>query len=325
MILFMFLSSIVLLTSILPFLPSAASITSARSFSEQFIPLYKNVGFEEAVGNNVVGWNLINGSKISRTIAFEGGCALNLTPSKPFTVPQAIYVGKNASSRYIVGGNLVLALAAKASNKIVQSLPSYLVVQNIVLHVGPTNVTAFLFNLILYRDLGNLSDGITFTDYGVVLCRRLERSEDWVEYALQMSSLREWFAEYLVTRRGVEAEAGDEYDVVGLTVWSENLAVYVDNLSLYMMEPKWLILTISSNSIIPMSSFISEIRVNGTVPYTYYVEPNIVLPFSPFNLWVYIPYIPLNNSVNIVSIKFSTGQALSYRFVETTRRVWIRI
>lgn len=320
----MVLSILVLTSSILPFLPTAVSFESVRSIREELYPIYyTNVGFEENVGDAVEGWSLSNGSKISRTVVFEGNCALNLTPPKPFMIPQAVYVGRNASSRYIVGGNLVLALAVKASKEVVETFPSYLVIQNIILHVGTTNVTAFMFNLILYRNIGNLSDGIRFTDYGIILFQRLEESDDWIQYALQMTNLKEEFAEYL-TRRGVNAKVEDEYDVVGLTIWSENLVVYVDNLSIYLIEPKWLIVKITSNSIFPMSMFISEINVNNSIPTKYYVKPDIILPFTPFEIYTYVPYIPMNNSKNIFTIKFSTGQTLNYEFIENTKRVWIR-
>ncbi|MBC7091257.1 MAG: hypothetical protein H5T50_05040 [Nitrososphaeria archaeon] len=322
-VIFLILGLLLLLSSILPFLPSAVSIEHVSSFKEQFYPIYQNYSFEEILGENVVGWSLINGSKISRTVVFEGNYALNLTPSKPFMVPQAIYVGRNASSRYIIGNNLVLAFALKASKEIVQSFPSYIVVQNIVFHMGPTQATAFMLNLVLYKNIGNLSEGISFADYGIIFCKKLDDSNDWVEYAVQMSSLKDKFVEYLVNKRGVNAGVDDEYDVVGLTVWSENLAAYIDNLSIYLIEPKWLVARISSNSILPMSMFISEIKVNGSNPTKYYVKPDIVLPFTPFELYTYIPYIPVNNSKNILSIKFSTGQTLQYEFIEETKRVWI--
>ncbi|MEM3871696.1 MAG: hypothetical protein QXE05_03995, partial [Nitrososphaeria archaeon] len=130
------LSILVLISSILPFFPSAVSVESVRSIREELFPIYQNIGFEEFVGDNVYGWSLINGSKISRTVVFEGNCALNLTPSKPFMIPQAVYVGKNVTSRYIIGGNLVLSLAVKASKEIVESYPSYIAVQSIILHHG---------------------------------------------------------------------------------------------------------------------------------------------------------------------------------------------
>jgi len=317
------LSLLILLSSILPFLPSAVSIEYVGSFKEQFYPIYQNYSFEEILGENVIGWSLINGSKISRTVVFEGNCALNLTPPKPFMVPQAIYVGRNSSSRYIIGNNLVLAFALKASKEIVQSFPSYIVVQNIVFHIGSTQATAFMLNLVLYRNIGNLSEGISFTDYGIIFCKKLDDSNDWVEYAVQMSSLKDKFVEYLVNKRGVNAGVDDEYDVVGLTVWSENLAAYIDDLSIYLIEPEWLVARISSNSILPMNMFISEIKVNGSSPTKYYVKPDIVLPFTPFELYTYIPYIPVNNSKNILSIKFSTGQTIQYEFIEKTRKVWI--
>ncbi|MEM3713618.1 MAG: hypothetical protein QXF82_01585, partial [Nitrososphaeria archaeon] len=263
------LSILVLISSILPFFPSAVSVESVRSIREELFPIYQNIGFEEFVGDSVYGWSLINGSKISRTVVFEGNCALNLTPSKPFMIPQAVYVGKNATSRYIIGGNLVLSLAVKASKEIVESYPSYIAVQSIILHHG-INITAFTFTLILYKNIGNLSDGIKFTDYGVILFRKLETSEDWIEYAIQMINLKDEFAEYLI-RRGINAKVEDEYDVVGLSVWSENLIAYVDNLSIYLIEPKWLIVKISSNSFIPMTIFISGISVNNSVPTNYYV------------------------------------------------------
>ncbi|MEM3713724.1 MAG: hypothetical protein QXF82_02120, partial [Nitrososphaeria archaeon] len=210
---FIILSILVLISSVLPFLPTAVSVESARSIREELFPIYQNIGFEEFVGDNVYGWSLINGSKISRTVVFDGNCALNLTPSKPFMIPQAVYVGKNASSKYIIGGNLVLALAVKASKAIVEPYPSYVAVQNIILHRG-INISAFTFTLILYKDIGNLSDGIKFTDYGVILFRKLEASDDWIEYALQMVNLKEEFTEYLM-RRGVNAKVEDEYNVVG--------------------------------------------------------------------------------------------------------------
>ncbi|MEM1986057.1 MAG: hypothetical protein QXG36_03805 [Nitrososphaeria archaeon] len=316
------LSIIAMTSSILPFLPTAVSVESARSIREELFPIYQNIGFEEFVGDNVYGWSLINGSKISRTVVFDGNCALNLTPSKPFMIPQAVYVGKNASSRYIIGGNLVLALAVKASKAIVEPYPSYVAVQNIILHRG-INISAFTFTLILYKDIGNLSDGIKFTDYGVILFRKLEASDDWIEYALQMVNLKEEFTEYLM-RRGVNAKVEDEYNVVGLSVWSENLVAYIDNLSIYLIEPKWLIVKISSNSILPMNMFISKISVNNSVPTTYYIKPDIILPFTPFEVYTYVPYIPVNGSKNIFTIKFSTGQTLEYEFIENTKRVWIK-
>ncbi|MEM2180689.1 MAG: hypothetical protein QXP32_07730 [Nitrososphaeria archaeon] len=316
------LSIIAMTSSILPFLPTAVSVESARSIREELFPIYQNIGFEEFVGDNVYGWSLINGSKISRTVVFDGNCALNLTPSKPFMIPQAVYVGKNATSRYIIGGNLVLSLAVKASKEIVESYPSYIAVQNIILHRG-INITAFTFTLILYKNIGNLSDGIKFTDYGVILFRKLEASDDWIEYALQMVNLKEEFTEYLM-RRGVNAKVEDEYNVVGLSVWSENLVAYIDNLSIYLIEPKWLIVKISSNSILPMNMFISKISVNNSVPTTYYIKPDIILPFTPFEVYTYVPYIPVNGSKNIFTIKFSTGQTLEYEFIENTKRVWIK-
>lgn len=316
------LSIIVLASSISPFLPSAVSVESVRSIREELFPIYQNAGFEEVIGDNVYGWSLFNDSRISRTVVFEGYCALNLTPSKPFVVPQAVYVGRNASSKYIIGGNLVLALAVKASKEIIENYPSYVAVQNIILHYG-TNITAFTFTLLLYKSVGNLSDGIKFTDYGLILFRKLEATDNWVEYALQMTNLREEFAEYLV-RKGIDAKAGDDYYVVGLSVWSENLVAYVDNLSIYLIEPKWLIAKISSNSILPMSIFISEISVNNSVPTNYYIKPDIILPFTSFEVYTYVPYIPVNGSKNIFRIKFSTGQTLNYEFIESTRRVWIR-
>ena len=323
-VLFLGLSLLVLVSAVLPFLPWAVSIGSVGSFKEQLYPIYyQGFGFEEVLGDNVIGWSLINGSKISRTIVFEGNYALNLTPSKPFMIPQAIYVGRNASSRYVIGNNLVLAFAVKASREVVQSFPSYIVVQTIVFHMSPAQATAFMLNLVLYRNIGNLSEGVSFTDYGIMLCKKLDGSSDWVEYAIQLSSLKDKFVEYLVSKRGVNAGVDDEYDVVGLTVWSENLAAYIDNLSIYLIEPKWLVARISSNSILPMSMFISEIKVNGSSPTRYYVKPDIILPFTTFELYTYIPYIPANNSKNILSIKFSTGQTLKYEFIEKTNRVWI--
>ncbi|MCX8189403.1 MAG: hypothetical protein N3F64_06795, partial [Nitrososphaeria archaeon] len=316
------LTIIVLASSVLPFLPTAVSIQSVRSIRENLFPIYQNTGFEEYTGNNVYGWNLFNGSKLSRTIVFEGNYALNLTPSKPFMAPQAIYAGKNASSRYIIGGNLVLSLAVKASKEIVESYPSYIAVQNIILH-HRTNITVFTFTLVLYKSIGNLSDGIKFTDYGVILFQKLEDSNDWIEYALQMINLKEEFTEYLL-RKGVYAKVEDEYDVVGLSVWSENLVAYVDNLSIYLIEPKWLMVKISSNSILPMNMFISGISINNSVPINYYVKPDIILPFTSFEVYTYVPYIPVNGSKNIFTIKFSTGQTLNYEFIEDTKRVWIR-
>jgi hypothetical protein len=84
-VLLLVLSLLVLVSAVLPFLPWAVSIGSVGSFKEQLYPIYyQGFGFEEVLGDNVVGWSLINGSKISRTIVFEGKLCTKLDSLKAF-------------------------------------------------------------------------------------------------------------------------------------------------------------------------------------------------------------------------------------------------
>jgi hypothetical protein len=72
-----------------------------------------------------------------------------------------------------------------------------------------------------------------------------------------------------------------------------------------------------------MNTFISEVKINGSSPSKFYTTPDLVAPFTAFELYTFIPYIPTDGSKNIVSIKFATGQMIQFQFTEETKRVWI--
>ncbi|MGQ9780655.1 MAG: hypothetical protein ACUVQ8_00145 [Nitrososphaeria archaeon] len=317
------ISVAVLASALLPFLPWAVEKVSFRTIKEQLIPIYVNSGFEDTQGDKVNDWSLGNGSKITRMGGYEGNNAINMTPSTPLMVPQIIYTGKNATTSYIMGGNMVISLAAKASKPLFGANLSYLAVRTVVFHVGAYNTTAFLFNLILFKGIGNTTEGVTSNKYGVMAYKSLEESDEWYEYSIQLSKMTWAFAEYLNRWRGVYAKPTDDYRIAGLTVWCENLEALVDKVSLYLVEPKWLIATIRSNSIIPMNALISEVKINGSTPTRFYTSPDLVAPFTTFELYTFVPYIPANGSSNIVLIRFGTGQTIQFQFTEETRRIWV--
>gem|GEM_PF-2089351 len=323
LIVLMIISVVLLACTLLPFLPWAVEEVSSRTIKEQLIPIFANSGFEDVQGDRVNDWSLGNGSKVSRIGGYEGNNAINMTPSTPLMVPQIVYTGKNATTSYIVGGNMVISLAAKASKPLFGANSSYLAVRTVVFHVGAYNTTAFLFNLVLFRKMNNVTQGLSSTNYGVIAYKSLEEGEEWNEYCIQLSRITWAFAEYLSKWKGVDARPTDDYRIAGLTVWCENLEAYVDKVSLYLVEPKWLIITIRSNSIIPMNTFISEVKINGSSPSKFYTTPDLVAPFTTFELYTFIPYIPADGSKNIVSIKFATGQMIQFQFIEETKRVWI--
>ena len=321
LIILVVISIIILALTLLPFLPSAVENISYRTIKEQLVAIYDNSGFEDIQGDKVTGWSLTNGSKISRVGVYEGNNAINMTPSIPYMTPQIVYLGKNATTGYLVGGNLVLSLAVKVTKTLVGSKPSNLTVGTIVFHTGPTNTTAFLFIIVLFKEGGNAAEGVTLTKNGVIAYKSLKSSDSWYEYSIQISTMTEVFSEYLSKWKGIEAKPTDNYKVAGLTVLCENLVAYVDKASLYLIEPKWLIMTMRSNSIIPMGVFLSEIKVNGSTPTRFFTKPDFIAPFSTFELYTFVPYAPPNGSKNLVTIKFGTGQAIQFTFIEETERI----
>ncbi|MGD0328892.1 MAG: hypothetical protein ABSB40_00425 [Nitrososphaeria archaeon] len=314
---------IIFILVIVPFIPGSVEKVSISTVQEKLYPVYTNSGFEDAVGEKVNGWNLLNGSKLSRTIVYDGNNAINMTPSNPSIIPQIIYVGNNATTRYIIGGNVIASLAVKALNALNGSKPSYLNVESVILYIGPTNVTTFLFNLVLYRNMPNVSEGVAYKNYGIIAYKNLENSDDWFEYSLQMSQMTGAFSNYLSSWKGIDAKPTDRYEMLGLSVWCDNLVAYVDDASIYLIEPEWIIATMKSNSIIPMNVFLSDVEINGSTPTQFYTKPNLVTPFSTFDLYTFVPYTPSNGSVNIVTVRFGTGQTIQFQFKEETRRVWV--
>ncbi|MEM3403171.1 MAG: hypothetical protein QXJ17_01265 [Nitrososphaeria archaeon] len=317
------ITAILLVTAILPFIPGAVELSGFRTTKEQLFPVYENTGFENVLDGVVSSWNLINGSKISRTMVYEGNMGINMTPSTPINIPQIIYSGKNATTRYIVGGNLVFSFAARTTKTPFGTIPSYIAMETIVFHHGKTNVTAFFLDLVLYKRMENITNGATSTKHRVLLYKNLPESDEWIEYSLQISSLTGLFSEYLRKWRGIDASPSDKYEVVGLTIWCENLVAYVDKVSFYLVEPKHVFITVKSNSIIPMNMFISQITVNGTITQSLSVKPEFVAPFTSFEIETYVPYIPLNGSNNYVSIRFGSGHLVQFNFVERTERIWL--
>jgi hypothetical protein len=322
-IILIIVSCIIFISVIVPFIPGSVEKVSLRTVQEKLYPVYTNSGFEDAIEEKVNGWNLLNGSKLSRTIVYEGNNAINMTPSNSSIIPQIIYVGKNATTRYIIGGNVITSLAIKASNALDGSKSSYLNVESIILYNGPTNVTGFLFNLVLYRNMANVSEGVAQAKYGIIAYKSLERSDDWFEYSLQMSKMTSAFSDYLNRSKGIDAKPTDRYEMLGLSVWCDNLAAYVDDASIYLIEPKWIIATMKSNSIIPMNVFLSDVKVNGSTPTQFYTKPDMVTPFSTFDLYTFVPYTPTNGSLNIITVRFGTGQTIQFQFKEETKRVWL--
>lgn len=323
LIILIIVSGIILVSAITPFLPNSVEKISFRTIKEKFYPVYSNSGFEDVIEDRVNGWSLTNGSKLSRTFPYEGNNAINMTPPNPSMIPQIVYTGKNATTRYIIGGNVVVSLAVKASTALLNARSSYINVESVILYNGPTNVTAFLFNLVLYRNLVNASEGVAQTKYGIITYKSLEDSDDWYEYSLQMSKMTGAFSEYLNRWKGIDAKSTDKYEIVGLTIWCENLVAYVDDASIFLIEPKWIVTTMKSNSIIPMNMFLSEVKINGSTPTTFFTNPDFVAPFSTFDLYTFIPYIPTNGSKNLVTVRFGTGQIIQFQFTEETRRIWL--
>jgi len=322
-VILLFITFLLLVTAVLPFLPGAVELSSFRTTKEQLFPVYENTGFENVLDGNVNSWTLINGSKISRTTVYEGNIGLNMTPSTPLNVPQIIYSGRNATTRYIVGGNLVFSFAAKTAKTPFDVTPSYIAMETIVFHHGQANITAFFLDLVLYKRLENVTNEVTSTKHRLLLYKRLPESDGWREYSLQISTLTGLFAEYLKRWEGVDAKPSDKYEIVGLTIWCENLVAYIDKVSFYLAEPKHVFITLKSNSILPMSMFISQVIVNGSLTRSLSVKPDFVMPFTSFELETYVPYIPLNGSNNYVSIRFGSGQTVQFNFIERSERVWL--
>jgi hypothetical protein len=323
LIILIIVSCIIFISVIVPFIPGSVGKVSLSTVQEKLYPVYTNSGFEDSVEEKVNGWNLLNGSKLSRTIVYEGDNAINMTPSNPSIIPQIIYVGNNATTRYIIGGNVIASLAIKALNSLDGSKPSYLNVESIIVYNGPVNVTTFLFNLVLYRNMANVSEGVTYKNYGIIAYKNLENSDNWFEYSLQMSQMTGAFSDYLSRWKGIDAKPTEKYEMLGLSVWCDNLVAYVDDASIYLIEPEWIIATMKSNSIIPMNVFLSDVKINGSTPTQFYTKPNLVTPFSTFDLYTFVPYTPTNGSVNIVTVRFGTGQTIQFQFKEETRRVWL--
>jgi hypothetical protein len=169
----------------------------------------------------------------------------------------------------------------------------------------------------------NASEGVAQTKYGIIAYKSLENSDYWYEYSLQLSQMTGIFSDYLSRWKGINAKPTDKYEILGLKIWSENLVAYVDKASIFLIEPKWIITSIKSNSIIPMNMFISDIKINGSNPTRYFTQPDFVAPFSTFDLYTFIPYIPTNGSKNLVTIRFSTGQTIQFQYIEETRRIWL--
>ena len=315
------ISALILITSLLPFSPTSVVMVKDKPefIAEQLFPVFENSNFENISDDRMVGWNLTEGARIS---SIEGKVVVNMTSYAPLAIPKITYIGKNATKRFLLGANVVFSLEAKVLKPVFDFEQSYISLLTLIIH--NKTKTPILFKLVLYKKPSNLTDGLYFTNNSVIAYKSLKDTSDWTEYFLQTSKLEIGLFKYLRDVKGItDVNPGDRYEIFSFVVGSSNLVSYVDNVSLYLLEPKWFIATIRSNSIIPMNIFLSDIRINGSKPSKSYIEPDLVMPFSLFNLYAFIPYIPSNNTYNIVTIKFSTGQTIEFHFIEVTRRIWV--
>lgn len=307
--------SILLILSILPFLPTAANVDNVFLLNNQAINLTTDPGFEQ---NNH--WeHQTHGSamvKYTYTDVGEGTRSLHIRSAGNTTSNTTLtYTGPKAAEFHKISPNLGLRFKMKLIDKVTDGSESYLAVTTFVVWKNQTLIPL----RIVVGDFARESESVSST--GILIIRNQIESEKWTDYVYQMSKVVESAVQYL-REKNTRAFVEDDFRTFGLAVYPVNVELLLDSVAFSLITPAQLTLEVRSNSFTPMDTLLTKIMLNGSQT-IFNITRESTLPFTTFSVDAQIPRPLIQGEKHVFELQFSTGLSLKKTVTVENSAWWL--